>query len=407
MASGLALILATLVAVSGDFHNGLKELADGNPDKAVESLTKVIEAKSSVTDINELALLHRAEAYIKLKKMDLAAGDLKDLISATTNDDRRTAAIALHKSAGGELAKLLPKESPAEALNAMAQALAKEDFKTARQYIGGDIKVMLNTADKVFMAERGGGSMLQEMADQVDEMVVVSTDIDEKTGAATAEIEWDAVFTVGLKVADNRWQLDNLIEFAEERQHKRHGRQGSTSATRTLSMLGKALKMYAMDHNEAFPATLDELGDYVGNTPLTWTDPTTAKVLPFLYRAGLTEASSSDLMHVATPAPQDNNRLVLYLDGSIATVAEKEFAAQALKQEWKLPGLIKKTDVAKDTAKEVQDLIAKLGDADSKVRADARKKLKAIGSDAFPFLKEHTSNPDPEIRSTVKELLGR
>jgi predicted negative regulator of RcsB-dependent stress response len=404
MVPGLALILAALVSLSGDFHNGVRELEKGNPDKAVALLTKVIYAKGGVTDLHELALLHRAEAYAKLKKTDMALTDLSTLVHLTKNADRRKKAIAQYKKAGGRLSRLLPKHSPTQTLNVLAQAIEDEDFKKARKYIGGEIEVMLNTADKVYQAMEGG-SILEEMASEVEDMIVVSSEIDTNTATATAVIEWDAIFTVGLTMVDHHWQLDNLIHFAEERRG-RHEHRGQSSDMSTLSSIGKGLKMYSMDHNEAFPPKLTDLGDYLGDMAVTWTHPKTQKAIPLLYRADLTEASDSSFMHIATPVPVDGKRLVLYLDGSVTHITEKEFTTAATKQGWKLPDLIKKADVSKDIAKDVKELITQLGDASSKVRAGARMRLKKIGADAYPFLKEHTKHKDPEVRAAVKELLG-
>jgi hypothetical protein len=67
--------------------------------------------------------------------------------------------------------------------------------------------------------------------------------------------------------------------------------------------------------------------------------------------------------------------------------------------------LMNKEVVAKEVAAEVTDLIPKLGDKDSKVRAAARKRLQEIGAPATPFLQEQKRNADPEIRATIRELL--
>jgi hypothetical protein len=74
-------------------------------------------------------------------------------------------------------------------------------------------------------------------------------------------------------------------------------------------------------------------------------------------------------------------------------------------QKWTIPSLIKKEDVATEIAAEVAGLIKKLGDKDAKVRVAAKKRLEEIGVPAIPFLREQEDNADPEIRSTVRELL--
>ncbi len=66
---------------------------------------------------------------------------------------------------------------------------------------------------------------------------------------------------------------------------------------------------------------------------------------------------------------------------------------------------IRKEDVPEALAAEVQALILKLGDADARLRAAARRRLKEIGAPATPFLRELENHADPEIQSAVRELL--
>jgi len=170
--------------------------------------------------------------------------------------------------------------------------------------------------------------------------------------------------------------------------------------------LGKALKMYSMDYAEAFPAQWEDLKNYAGNPSIYLsTDPTTGKKEKFLYRAGLKQSDDATLMIAASPFAAEGGRYVLHIDGSVELATEENFARMATEQKWAIPSLVKKEDVAKDVAAEVAGLIKKLGDKDSKVRAAAKKRLKEIGAPAIPFLKEQEDNADPEIQSTVRELL--
>ncbi|MBM4165126.1 MAG: hypothetical protein FJ222_11910 [Lentisphaerae bacterium] len=67
--------------------------------------------------------------------------------------------------------------------------------------------------------------------------------------------------------------------------------------------------------------------------------------------------------------------------------------------------VIRKEDVPEAVAAEVLALIVKLGDADARLRADARRRLKEIGTPATPFLRDQVNHADPEIQSAVRELL--
>jgi hypothetical protein len=67
--------------------------------------------------------------------------------------------------------------------------------------------------------------------------------------------------------------------------------------------------------------------------------------------------------------------------------------------------VLQKEDVPEAVSAEIQGLIVKLGDADARLRAAARRRLKEIGAPATPFLREQENHADPEVQSAVRELL--
>jgi hypothetical protein len=56
---------------------------------------------------------------------------------------------------------------------------------------------------------------------------------------------------------------------------------------------------------------------------------------------------------------------------------------------------------------EIEQCLVRLGAADATVRARARTRLKEIGESAWPMLRQRANDPDPEIATTVRELLAR
>ncbi len=60
-----------------------------------------------------------------------------------------------------------------------------------------------------------------------------------------------------------------------------------------------------------------------------------------------------------------------------------------------------------DLKTEIEQCIVRLGAADAAVRARARTRLKEIGEPAWPLLRQRADDPDPEIATTVRELLAR
>lgn len=106
-------------------------------------------------------------------------------------------------------------------------------------------------------------------------------------------------------------------------------------------------------------------------------------------------------------------------DGDIPQVAITDVAAMD-GDEWGddlPPGARKKgADGADDAAQaealapalkvEIEACLANLGVADAAVRTKARGRLKEIGLAARPLLKKRLNDPDPEIATTVRELLA-
>jgi len=123
------------------------------------------------------------------------------------------------------------------------------------------------------------------------------------------------------------------------------------------------------------------------------------------YCPGYTEADSVDMMIAAAPKPANGKREVLWLDGHVKAISEKEFVRNAKNQKWKIRGLIKKEEVPEKTKKKVLTLIAKLADSDFKVRKDAKAELIKMMDSAYPILEENLNHKDPEIKMTIKEIL--
>jgi len=410
MTNLVELALVTLVSLSGNFHDGLDNLQKKNYDKAIAAFTQVIKSEPAVQDIKELSILYRAEAFAgKGSKAD-AMKDAAALLKSSCSDSLKSKAAAIYTAQGGTLKDLRPKESPTEARNKFFALLAANDFTAAKKMISGTLAGLLETVDMAFMPEEGH-SILKEFARDANEFVVVSEGINDTNQTATLSIAVDQgkiTFILGLVQNEGNWSFSSL-EGAESRrggvrgQHA--GAAGNPKNMAALMQLGKALVMYSMDNAEALPAKLEDLKQYLGNSELVWVDPSTGKKEKFLYRNGLKASDSSELMVAASPVATGGKRDVLFLDGSVRSFTEAEFVKEAAKQKWILPSTVKKEDVPKETSAEIVKLIKQLGDNDPKSRNAARKRLKEIGTPALPFLKEHENDSDPEIQTSIRELL--
>ena len=93
------------------------------------------------------------------------------------------------------------------------------------------------------------------------------------------------------------------------------------------------------------------------------------------------------------------------INGSIQTVAEKEFKQMAKAAGIKLPLDLKNVKVSKNESKEIEALIAQLGARGFRPRREAYDKLKAMGKKAAPLLHKAKNSPDPEIALQCRKLL--
>ena len=108
-----------------------------------------------------------------------------------------------------------------------------------------------------------------------------------------------------------------------------------------LSQLGKAMKMYAMDHGDAFPTSFVSLTNYMDNPKLYVCPYSGTKLGPietadqwadYILVTNLTERSPSELVHAyCKPGNHRDNKgiNVLFVDGSVQWFRESDFGTLA------------------------------------------------------------------------------
>jgi len=408
MTNVVEMTLAAILGLAANFHAGLDNLNNKNYDKAIAGFSAVLSASPLATDMKELSLLYRAEAYAAKGEKEKGLQDAATLIKTTSDAGIRSKALALYTGQGGVVKDLRPKVGPKATLDKFFEALRSSDMKAARDLISGPLLQILDRFEQGFAAE-SERSFLAEMGRNLNDVAFVSEDISDTNQTATLAVSVDhgrMTFTLGLVQRAGQWSFSTLEGVQNERAKQRGGRRAAASMMSNLSQIGKALAMYAMDHDEALPDSLDGLKDYIGNLSVCLcTDPATGKQQRFLYRPGLKASHASDTMVAASPFVVDGRRNVLFLDASATVMTEDEFVRKAAEQKWALPGLVKKEDVGKEVAVEAAALIGRLGDGDFKTRDAARKRLKEIGAAARPFLLEQRNHSDPEVRIAIQELL--
>ncbi len=181
-----------------------------------------------------------------------------------------------------------------------------------------------------------------------------------------------------------------------------------------LKQIGLGCLMYSGEHTGAFPPNLKKLvedGVFRDDKVCFWTNPGLGKPqkLRYIYCPGYKDdhPQATRTMIAADPKPYKGKRNALFIDGHIELLPELRFQQLAKAQGWKPGvGLIKK-DIPKVKQEEIRKLCRQLGSPRFKERTAAKKKLKALGVQAFPILEEFKNHKDPEVRMLVKELLGQ
>jgi hypothetical protein len=96
-----------------------------------------------------------------------------------------------------------------------------------------------------------------------------------------------------------------------------------------LKQVNLALRLYAADNDDKFPAALSELSNpkYVDDAGiLVFTDRSTRQPIPWLYRSSLTGNSPGNEVLIASPkAESDGKRMLGFVDGSVKAISETEF----------------------------------------------------------------------------------
>lgn len=400
-------VLTTQLTLTGNLNDGLKALDAKKYDAAITSLTKVIEDKDPGNSFRELALHFRAEAYRGKGDKAKALADWTALLKLTRNAEIRETALTGFKESGGDPKQLLPADSPTAVWGKFLAAAQKAD-------LDGALAVSTGVWKELVMKEtKGRADRLQREFSREDAPVVTSERIGEKDEAGKAWLELgdkhgraEITLELTLDVTSNSWLISS---YRENRNGDRSSPPAASNMNR-LKQIGVALHMWAVDNGNKLPEKLATLkGSYIqGEDILLWVNPQKPEEKrPFEYCPGLNLSTpGATTLLAAAPVAVNGQREVLYLDGHVITMKEEEFMKAAKEQKWAVAGAWKKEDLSKEKQEEIRQLIQQLGHAEFKVRKDARAKLQTMGGAITPVLEEYRNATDPEIRATVRELLG-
>jgi len=411
MESIQAITLSVIIAISGWFNDGLKNLEAGKFDQAIESLTKVYEKDVPGNSFRALSLFFRAQAYFGKDDKEKACADILLLLRMQPAKEIADEGRALYLKWGGAPEKLLPSASPKAVWLKFLEVAGKGDIKEAlemtsgsfrdliKDEVGDDQDVLKELPERfLFVPDRETIGEQEELGKA--ELFFKLPDAD----AEDADDNWKMGFVHDVK--NNVWMIDSVDENMKNWEDD--GSSLLKSNLGRLKLIGQALKIYSAEFDDLFPASLELLreGGYMEvEDAVLWINPEDGSTAPFMYCPGLKQTDDVQKIIVAAPAAVDGWREVLFVDEHAEKMDEDKFKEAAAKQGWKFKGLVKKEEIPEVNQEQIRELVRKLADSDSNTRAEARKKLLGMGGDAFPVLAECSNDPDPEIRLQVKALL--
>lgn len=318
------LTLAALLALSAHLHEGSDALAKKDYARAATELTAVVEAKLAPDPLPAAARLLRAEAHAGAGRRDAAMDDLRFVATHDTPPPLRRQAREAWTKAGGDPAKLLPAVTPADTLDALRAAVAREDHPAASARVGGRLLLMLRA-----MADMEGSGheaeMMTGMLEQLGNMRIALQTEDQDAGRITLSVRNDS--ERGLLTMQQDGDVWLLTDY---------------------KMLGPVFGADG-DPDESAVA---------GEARVPGVPPGVA-------------ASSAGVPGATTAGP---------------ATAMAPAIPPALRDE-------------------ADRWIAMLREGDAAARADARRRLKAMGAAIRPLLESRRNDPDPEIAASVREVL--
>ncbi len=461
------IVLATLLALSAAFHEGLQALQAKQYDQAVTKLTQVWEQDVPGNACRELALFYRAEAYVGKGDKEKALADLTTLLRAPLAEPLHAQALKRFTGLGGDVKALRPSDAPKAIWEKLLAACEKGDRATVRALVSPGFWAKFG-----FEGETGVKDWRQAFGKE--QFAAGDEGINEKEEAATATLQLKPAQDAGGQLTAKfsldrrayRWVLDDLDSPAAAaradlqgalaqaapnaqvlmqqlpmmlqrgnaqvliQQMRRFGGRAAAPVfprvvlaplpeglakvqqenLSRLKQVGLALLMYSGDNGSSLPANLQLLvaNEYIaGGDIFQWEHPETHKKLPFLYRAGQRDdaGDATTRLLMAAPLPVQDRREILCVDGHSEVLSEGEFQKRAKAQGWDVPPVVKKDEVPKEVQAKVRALVKQLGDPSFKVRREAREAIQAIGPQAVPILEEFRNDADPEIKVNVRELL--
>ena len=390
------LSIAIFIALSQLFQQGLAQLQNKQYAAAVTSFTGVCERDVPGNTFRPMALYFRAQAYLGENQRDAALADLATILREAPEPGLVKAVEVQFAALGGDPALTLPTRGPGAVWAAFWGKLQQGQLDQAGDDAMPGMRQQLN-ADPTSVAALTQ-TILRSTSDRVVGLIIDYA-ANPKSCLALVSGPGYNLGRVDLALADGQWRVASVqrFDFGHD----------SASTWARLVQLGLLLPAYAQDHQDRYPATLDELvrSGIARRADILCASTDMDKEQLFHYCPGLTPNDGDKIVAAAPTLTKSGKRWVLYGDGRVVELADAAFLAQAASQHWQTVAAYKKGELTTEQRTRIEALVRQLGDDHYTVREAAFQRLRELGDVAIPFVQPLANSTDPELRSRAQALL--
>ena len=363
--------LAAVLAMSAHFQTGAEALKQLDFEKAETEAAAIIEVAPTNSVLSEAARIMRAKARVAMRRKEDALQDLRWVGQRSENPGLRAEALTMFEQlAEGRASTLLPQRSPRTEFYRILSDVRRGGAESAVQRVGGPLREWIDAAGANLPEPAEGqtraGNALKALAPEW--LGVNARPADERIDAAAGKAE----LTV----------LRNSVPYVF-----------------TMRQSGDSWMLWGIKSMPAPAAAGDTNAAASAGANVAAAGPAAAQALA---QAAMANVQFRAMGGMAQGVAVINGQVIhLGGDGGMIQITSSSSASPT-----NAVADVSTNEVPAEKRAEISKLIGELGAPDAAARAKARTRLKEMGAVARPFLRERTSDPDVEIATTVRELLG-
>jgi hypothetical protein len=227
MTNLVALTLAVVIAMTGNFQAGLESMQQEAYEQAIGHFTQIVEAEAPASQLYWPALYYRAQAHAALDAREAALADTVALLFSDADPLIKRQAQTLYTAQGGDLKALRPKLSAKQYMEQTIAALARDEQGEARKRIKGPLSEALRVMG-TYMAAHGmhaaqHGGFLSHLAAAQPVIGEERFDDTNRTATVTISMHQDMMqVRLGLENRNREWVVTDLKDVVFKLDRVRH-----------------------------------------------------------------------------------------------------------------------------------------------------------------------------------------